>query len=78
VAAFFDLSSSLKKKITRIQEKEKINIKKIWRRYTYESSNSNISRVEPLEVVCSCGTSFGLDVLEEVRSFMRFRFFSAP
>jgi hypothetical protein len=78
VVAFFGLLSLLKRKIIRVQEKEKINRKKIQRRYTYESCNSKISRPEPLEVVSSCGTSFRLDVPEEVRSSVHFCFFSAP
>jgi hypothetical protein len=32
VVAFFGLSSSLKKKITQVQEKEKIKRKKTWRK----------------------------------------------
>jgi phosphoserine aminotransferase len=78
--ASFGLSSSLRKKITRIQKKkkdqEKQNLEKRIE-YTYESSNSKISRSEPFTVVCSCGTSFGLDVPKEVKSSTHFCFFSA-
>jgi hypothetical protein len=31
-----------------------------------------------LETICSCGTSFGLDVPEEVKSSRRFRFLYEP
>jgi hypothetical protein len=59
------------------QDQKKENLEKRIE-YTYESRNSKISRSEPLTVVSSCGTSFGLDVPEEVKSSMCFRFFSAP
>jgi hypothetical protein len=78
VAAFFGLSSSLKKKIIRVQEKEKVKRKNIWTKYTHESSNSKISSSKPLTVDCSCGTSFRLDIPEEVKSSVRFCFLSAP
>jgi hypothetical protein len=49
VVASFGLSSSLRKKITQIQEKKEDqgNLEKRCE-YTYESSNSKISRSEPL------------------------------
>jgi hypothetical protein len=81
VVASFGLSSSLKKKINQMQEKKNDQKKGNFEKrceYTYESSNSKISRSEPLTAVCSGGTSFGLDVPEEVKSSARFRFFSAP
>jgi hypothetical protein len=79
MVASFGLSSSLRKKITRIQKKKKDQGNSATRcEYTYESSNSNISRSEPVTAICSGGTSFGLDVPEEVKSSVRFRFFSAP
>jgi hypothetical protein len=79
-AAFFGLSSSLKEKCSSSREGEDQKKENLEKRieYTYESSNSNISRSEPLIVVCSCGTSFRLDVPEEGKSFMHFRFLSAP
>jgi hypothetical protein len=77
--ASFGLSSSLRKKITRIQKKKKDRGNLATRcENTYESSNSKISRSEPLTVICFGGISFGLDVPEEVKYFVRFHFFSAP
>jgi hypothetical protein len=70
-----------KMKITRIQKTQEDQSKeKLEKRieYTYESSNSKISRSESLIVVCSYDTSFGLDVPEEVKSSAHFRFFSTP
>jgi hypothetical protein len=79
VVASFGLSSSLRKKMTQIQKMEKDQGNLETRcEYTYESSNSKISRSEPLTAICSGGTSFELDVPEEVKSSVCFRFFSAP
>jgi hypothetical protein len=79
MVASFGLSSSLRKKITRIQKKKKDQGNSVTRcEYTYESSNSKISRLEPVIAICSRGTSFALDVPEEVKSSVHFRFFSAP
>jgi hypothetical protein len=78
VVASFVLASSLRKKSIQFKRrsKDKGNLEKRCEN-TYESSNPKISRLEPSTTVCSWGTSFGLDVPKEVKSFMRFRFFSA-
>jgi hypothetical protein len=80
VVVFSGLSSSLEEnhfssRTGEVQNKEIVGNNS---QITHESSNSNIVGTKSLELVCSCGTSFGLDVPEEVKSSMHFRFFPAP
>jgi hypothetical protein len=80
MVAFFGLSSSLEENHSSSRTGEYQNKEIVGHdsQITYESSNSNIVGIESLEVVCSCSKSFGLDVPEEVKSSMHFRFFSTP